>query len=64
MIGVASLFASAASTFILAADIPEIEPTAEMTRPPSTTIRLAQDLFTQKPKGEMDDFLNWVKTST
>jgi len=28
------------------------------------TIRLAYNLFTQKPKGEKDDFLNWVKTST
>jgi predicted amidohydrolase YtcJ len=27
------------------------------------TIRLAYNLFTQKPKGEKDDFLNWVKTS-
>ena len=28
------------------------------------TIRLAYNLFTQKPKGERDDFLNWTKTST
>ena len=28
------------------------------------TIRLGYNLFTQKPKGEKDDFLNWVKTST
>src|SRR5437660_3429123 len=28
------------------------------------TIRLASNLFTQKPKGEKQDFLNWVKTST
>jgi predicted amidohydrolase YtcJ len=28
------------------------------------TIRLAYNLFTQKPKGEKDDFLNWAKTST
>ena len=28
------------------------------------TIRLAYNLFTQKPKGEKDDFLNWTKTST
>jgi predicted amidohydrolase YtcJ len=28
------------------------------------TIRLAYNLFTQKPKGEKQDFLNWVKTST
>src|SRR5437867_6837683 len=28
------------------------------------TIRLAYNLFTQKPKGEKDDFLRWVKTST
>jgi predicted amidohydrolase YtcJ len=28
------------------------------------TIRLAYNLFTQKPTGEKDDFLNWVKTST
>ena len=28
------------------------------------TIRLAYNLFTQKPKAEKDDFLNWVKTST
>src|SRR6266566_1538190 len=28
------------------------------------TIRLAYNLFTQKPKGEKEDFLNWVKTST
>src|SRR5437867_10880056 len=28
------------------------------------TIRLAYNLFTQKPKGEQEDFLNWVKTST
>jgi predicted amidohydrolase YtcJ len=27
------------------------------------TIRLAYNLFTQKPKGERDDFLNWTKTS-
>ena len=27
------------------------------------TIRLGYNLFTQKPKGEKDDFLNWVKTS-
>ena len=27
------------------------------------TIRLAYNLFTQKPKGETDDFLNWTKTS-
>src|SRR5438876_1632948 len=28
------------------------------------TIRVAYNLFTQKPKGEKEDFLNWVKTST
>jgi len=28
------------------------------------TIRLAYNLFTQKPKAERDDFLNWTKTST
>ncbi|MEE3627671.1 amidohydrolase [Nitrospirillum sp. BR 11752] len=28
------------------------------------TIRLAYNLFTQKPKGEKDDFLNWTRTST
>ena len=28
------------------------------------TIRLAYNLFTQKPKGEKQDFLNWTKTST
>jgi predicted amidohydrolase YtcJ len=28
------------------------------------TIRLGYNLFTQKPQGEKDDFLNWVKTST
>jgi predicted amidohydrolase YtcJ len=28
------------------------------------TIRLAYNLFTQKPKAEKDDFLNWTKTST
>src|SRR5437773_8547969 len=28
------------------------------------TIRLAYNLFTQKPKAERQDFLNWVKTST
>src|SRR5881409_3620439 len=28
------------------------------------TIRLAYNLFTQKPKGEKEDFLNWVRTST
>ncbi|MFM0553597.1 amidohydrolase [Paraburkholderia sediminicola] len=28
------------------------------------TIRLAYNLFTQKPKSEKDDFLNWTKTST
>jgi predicted amidohydrolase YtcJ len=28
------------------------------------TVRLAYNLFTQKPKGEKDDFLNWTKTST
>jgi predicted amidohydrolase YtcJ len=27
------------------------------------TIRLAYNLFTQKPKGETEDFLNWTKTS-
>jgi hypothetical protein len=27
------------------------------------TIRLAYNLFTQKPKAERDDFLNWTKTS-
>lgn len=27
------------------------------------TIRLAYNLFTQKPKGEREDFLNWTKTS-
>jgi predicted amidohydrolase YtcJ len=27
------------------------------------TIRLAYNLFTQKPKSEKDDFLNWTKTS-
>jgi hypothetical protein len=27
------------------------------------TIRLAYNLFTQKPKGEKDDFINWTKTS-
>ncbi len=27
------------------------------------TIRLAYNLFTQKPKGEKDDFLNWTTTS-
>src|ERR1700732_3730723 len=27
------------------------------------TIRLAYNLFTQKPKGEKDDFFNWTKTS-
>ena len=28
------------------------------------TIRLAYNLFTQKPKAEKQDFLNWAKTST
>ncbi|SKC88538.1 amidohydrolase [Paraburkholderia hospita] len=28
------------------------------------TIRLAYNLFTQKPKGEKEDFLNWTKIST
>ena len=28
------------------------------------TVRLAYNLFTQKPKAERDDFLNWTKTST
>src|SRR6267154_1590699 len=27
------------------------------------TIRLAYNLFTQKPKGEKDDFLNWTRTT-
>jgi predicted amidohydrolase YtcJ len=27
------------------------------------TVRLAYNLFTQKPKGEKSDFLNWTKTS-
>jgi predicted amidohydrolase YtcJ len=27
------------------------------------TIRIAYNLFTQKPKGEKDDFLNWTRTS-
>jgi len=28
------------------------------------TIRLAYNLFTQKPKGEKEDFLNWARTSS
>src|SRR5215475_7694557 len=28
------------------------------------TIRLAYNLFTQKPKGDRADFLNWIRTST
>jgi predicted amidohydrolase YtcJ len=28
------------------------------------TIRLAYNLFTQKPKGEREDFLNWTRTSS
>ncbi|HVJ43014.1 MAG TPA: amidohydrolase [Dongiaceae bacterium] len=28
------------------------------------TVRIAYNLFTQKPKQEKDDFLNWTKTST
>ncbi len=28
------------------------------------TVRLAYNLFTQKPKSEKDDFLNWTRTST
>jgi predicted amidohydrolase YtcJ len=28
------------------------------------TIRLAYNLFTQKPKGEKEDFLNWTRTAT
>src|ERR1700758_5293940 len=28
------------------------------------TVRIAYNLFTQKPKHEKDDFLNWTKTST
>jgi predicted amidohydrolase YtcJ len=28
------------------------------------TVRLAYNLFTQKPKGEKEDFLNWTRTST
>jgi predicted amidohydrolase YtcJ len=28
------------------------------------TIRIAYNLFTQKPKGEKEDFLNWTKTTT
>jgi predicted amidohydrolase YtcJ len=27
------------------------------------SVRIAYNLFTQKPKGEKDDFLNWTKTS-
>src|SRR6476646_1683588 len=27
------------------------------------TVRIAYNLFTQKPQGEKDDFLNWTKTS-
>jgi predicted amidohydrolase YtcJ len=27
------------------------------------TVRIAYNLFTQKPKGEKDDFLNWTKSS-
>src|SRR5271156_1637603 len=27
------------------------------------TVRIAYNLFTQKPKGEKEDFLNWVRTS-
>jgi len=28
------------------------------------TIRLAYNLFTQKPKSEREDFLNWTRTSS
>jgi predicted amidohydrolase YtcJ len=28
------------------------------------TVRIAYNLFTQKPKGEKEDFLHWTKTST
>ena len=28
------------------------------------TVRIAYNLFTQKPKAEREDFLNWTKTST
>src|SRR2546429_4653057 len=39
------------------APIPQLQPEREL------TIRLAYNLFTQKPKGEKQDFINWAKTS-
>ncbi len=41
-------------------DYAVIEKLAEANR---LTVRLAYNLFTQKPKGEKADFLNWTKTS-
>jgi predicted amidohydrolase YtcJ len=35
----------------------------ELAKNGQLTIRLAYNLFTQKPKGEKEDFLNWTKTS-
>ncbi len=35
----------------------------ELSEQGQLTIRLAYNLFTQKPKREKDDFLNWTKTS-
>src|SRR3954468_21024012 len=36
----------------------------ELAKADQLTIRLAYNLFTQKPKQEKEDFLNWAKTST
>jgi predicted amidohydrolase YtcJ len=35
----------------------------QLARDSQLTIRLAYNLFTQKPKGERDDFLNWTRSS-
>src|SRR5271156_4832293 len=35
----------------------------KLAREGQLTLRIAYNLFTQKPKGEKDDFLNWTQTS-
>ncbi|WP_407050815.1 amidohydrolase [Methyloraptor flagellatus] len=41
----------------------DYEVVAKLAEAGQLTIRLAYNLFTQKPKAEKDDFLNWTKTS-
>ena len=41
----------------------DYEVIAKLAEAGQLTIRLAYNLFTQKPKAEKDDFLNWTKTS-